>query len=65
MINAPAQRAMAMMLAAIPVTWASGTAAIERSFSVSSRQASYTIAEWIKLQCASIAPFGLPVVPDV
>ena len=54
-----------MTLAITPVTWASGTAAIERSADVSSRQASKIMAEWITLQCASIAPFGRPVVPDV
>ena len=65
MISAPAQRTMAMMLATTPVTCASGTAAIERSAAVSSMQDTKTIAEWMTLQCASIAPFGRPVVPDV
>src|SRR5260370_28576730 len=65
MINVPAQRTMLMMLATTPVTWASGTAAIERSADVSFMQASYTVAEWMTLQCASIAPLGRPVVPDV
>ncbi len=54
-----------MMLATTPVTCPSGTAAIERSAAVSCRQDTNTIAEWMMLQCASIAPFGLPVVPDV
>src|SRR5258708_37127411 len=65
MINVPAQRTMLMILATTPVTWASGTAAIERSADVSFMQASYTVAEWMTLQCASIAPLGRPVVPDV
>ena len=65
MIRLPAQRTMVMMLATTPVTWASGTAAIERSAAVSCRQATNTIAEWMTLQCASIAPFGRPVVPEV
>ena len=65
MISAPAQRTMVMMLATTPVTWPSGTAAIERSAAVSFRHDTNTIAEWMMLQWASIAPLGLPVVPDV
>ena len=65
MISAPAQRTMVMMLATTPVTWPSGTAAIERSAAVSCRHDTNTIDEWMTLQCASIAPFGCPVVPEV
>ena len=65
MIKAPAQRTMVMILATTPVTCPSGTAAIERSAAVSCMLDTNTIAEWITLQCASIAPFGFPVVPDV
>ena len=56
---------MVMMLATTPVTCPSGTAAIERSAAVSCMQATKIIAEWMMLQCASIAPLGRPVVPEV
>ena len=65
MISAPAHAAMVVMLATTPVTCASGTAAIERSFAVSSMLETKIIEEWMMLQWASIAPFGRPVVPDV
>ncbi len=65
MISAPPQRIMVVMLATTPVTWPSGTAAIERSAAVNCRQDTNTIEEWTMLQWASIAPFGLPVVPEV
>ena len=65
MISAPPQRTMVMMLATTPVTCPSGTAAIERSAAVNFRHETNTIEEWMTLQCASIAPFGLPVVPEV
>ena len=49
----------------MPVTWASGTAATERSASVNAKQYLKTRAELIRLKCVSIAPLGRPVVPEV
>src|SRR3954451_16292059 len=63
MISAPAQQIIVVILATTPVTWPSGTAAIERSAAVNCRQDMKIIEEWTRLQWASIAPFGLPGVP--
>src|SRR5437879_2428435 len=56
MISAPAQRTMVMMLATTPVTWLSGTAAIDRSAAVSISHDTNTTARCMMLHWVSIPP---------
>ena len=53
------------MIAIRPVTWLAGTASADTSPSRSFMQAWKCSTECTMFRCVSIAPFGLPVVPEV
>lgn len=65
MMSVPAAWTMVVTLATRPVTWLSGTAASDRSASVSPMHRSKTSDECTMPRCVSMAPLGRPVVPEV
>ena len=61
----PPARTIVRMIATSPVTCEAGTASTPTSSCPSPKRSAKCMTEWTTPRCVSIAPLGLPVVPEV